>query len=119
MVREVNAEELFESQSIEHLRVVLREVTILCLDEDRFFDGVRSAYPIRYVRREDGRFYFRFDPRHRGRPDRGQMHAFDLFKISLTRLGRDTVTVDVRVPVNPESMLQAFRDMLVQEVMDL
>lgn len=119
MVREIDVGELFERQSLEYLAEVLREVRALCLSEDPFFDRARSLLPVRHVQERNGRFNFRFDPSHRGRPWAGRTYAFCPNRSQLMRVADGLDPVSVRSPVTPEALLAAFRELLVAEVMSL
>jgi len=118
MVREVCANDLFERQSLEYLAEVVREVGILCID-DPFFDGVKAAIPIRHVRTRNGRLYFRFDPTHSGRPWRGPTYQLDPGMGTLMQVGEGPAPVPTPMPLTPESLLAAFREILVADVMGL
>lgn len=119
MVREVDVEHLFERQSLEYLADILREVNILCLSGDPFFDQVRSLLPVRHVRAVNGRFNFRFDPSHRGRPWGGRTYAFCPDRSQLMGVADDLDPALVRSPASPEALLDAFKELLVAEVMSM
>lgn len=118
MRRVVTVEEEFERQSVEYLRDVIREVNLL-RDRDPFFDRVRALSPVRHVREEGGRFYFRFEIQHRGRPSSGPLWIFDPGSWELLRTGSRPQVTDVRDGLTPDSLLQAFREAAVAEVMSL
>jgi len=112
---EVSVRELLDRQSASYLRAVVAEVHLRSL-KDPFFDAVKASAIRGRVRLRNGTFRFRFDPDHRGRPWRGPEFRLDPGPMTLSV--RRT-SVGVRGELTHESLLDAVRELLVQEVMEL
>lgn len=114
--REVSVEDMLERQSVEYLREVVREVRTATLT-DPFFDRVKASCPLRRVKPAGGGWFtFRFDPLHRGRPWLGQSYALAPGSMSLKGPEGGTALLE---DLTVEHLLDAIREMVVAEVMEL
>lgn len=113
---EVSVDELYGQMSESYLRSVVAEVNLRSIT-DPFFDSVKAQVVNRHVWRGSGRtFHFKFDPGHRGRPWTGPQYRLDSDSMLLSSRGG---SVHIRGKLTHESLLDAVREILVQEVMEL